>query len=250
MAPVSDPYRALGVPRGANKADIKAAHRKLAKRYHPDTAAGESRRFLIVQEAYRVLSDPLLRREWDTRHAPGPMRADSPAARTSPTARTAKPATARPDRTTPRPRRASPPEPRQPAAAPAQPETTGARPRSTHSYTWSAAEVPWWEEGVKRDPKRRATPKPTADGAPAKAEGEPPAQPDFEVYNRSSGAAWSMAARAYFRKGDADLPSRGVFRQQGGQPLTAGRARAAAEADARRKPTGAAPDNEPGGDHR
>ena len=43
-----------------------------------------------------------------------------------------------------------------------------------------------------------------------------------------------MAARAYFRKGDADLPSRGVFRHNGAQPLTAGKARAAAEAEMRR----------------
>jgi hypothetical protein len=46
-----------------------------------------------------------------------------------------------------------------------------------------------------------------------------------------------MAARAYFRKGDADLPSRGVFRHNGAQPLTAGKARAAAEAEARRNAT-------------
>jgi hypothetical protein len=63
---------------------------------------------------------------------------------------------------------------------------------------------------------------------------ERPATPDFEVYNRSSGAAWSMAARAYFRKGDADLPSRGVFRHQSGQPLTGAKARAAAAAETRR----------------
>jgi hypothetical protein len=43
-----------------------------------------------------------------------------------------------------------------------------------------------------------------------------------------------MAARAYFRKGDADLPSRGVFRHNGAQPLTAGKSRAAAEAEAAR----------------
>jgi hypothetical protein len=46
-----------------------------------------------------------------------------------------------------------------------------------------------------------------------------------------------MAARAYFRKGDADLPSRGVFRHEGGRPLTAGKARAAAEAEARTQAT-------------
>ena len=74
MAQLSDPYRALGLSRSATEAEIKAADRKLAKRYHPDRESGDTDRFLRVQEAYRVLSDPLLRREWDARHAPGPSR--------------------------------------------------------------------------------------------------------------------------------------------------------------------------------
>ena len=63
MAQPLDPYRALGVRREATEAEIKAAHRKLAKRFHPDKDTGDSERFLKVQEAYRVLSDPLQRRE-------------------------------------------------------------------------------------------------------------------------------------------------------------------------------------------
>ena len=61
MAPANDPYRALGVLRAASYADIKKAHRKLAKRFHPDAPKGDQKRFLVIQEAYRVLSDPLLR---------------------------------------------------------------------------------------------------------------------------------------------------------------------------------------------
>ena len=80
MAVVHDPYKALGVARGATKAESKAAHRKLAKRHHPDKTKSDGRRFLEVQEAYRVLSDPLLRREWDEKHAPGPVRARDGAA--------------------------------------------------------------------------------------------------------------------------------------------------------------------------
>ena len=225
MAASTDPYRALGVARGANAADIKKAHRRLAKRYHPDAGEADARRFLVVQEAYRVLSDPLLRREWDARHAPGPVRATEP-----PTTRA-------------KPSRKKEPTKRQAAATPpAEPAEPTARPRSTRSYTWSASEVPWWEEGAKRDPAKRAPSRrrPGAAGGGTSAESEPAEQrpaADFEVYNRSSGAAWSMAARAYFRKGDADLPSRGVFRHEGGRPLTAGKARAAAEADARRATT-------------
>ena len=240
MAAVNDPYRTLGVARGANAADIKRAHRRLAKRYHPDASDGDARRFLVVQEAYRVLSDPLLRREWDARHAPGPVRATE--------APTTRPRTARAKAPTRRPEAKPPTEPSAAHAdTPPHAPSNGARPRSTRSYTWSASEVPWWEEGVKRDPNRSARRRPggRAGAEPEPAEERPVA--DFEVYNRSSGAAWSMAARAYFRKGDADLPSRGVFRHQGGQPLTAGKARAAAETDARRP---ARPDDAPGGEVR
>lgn len=233
MAAAHDPYRALGLPRGASVADIKKAHRLLAKRFHPDAAKGDSKRFLVVQEAYRVLSDPLLRREWDARHAPGPIRA------------TAKAPTKRPEPKATRPaRRAAAPAPETTADRPA-----GARPRSTRSYTWSASEVPWWEEGLRREgAKRQSRCRATgAAGGAAEPAEERPVAPDFEVYNRSSGAAWSMAARAYFRKGDSDLPSRGVFRHQGAQPLTGGKSRAAAEADARRA---AAADDGRGGEVR
>src|SRR4249919_2407079 len=83
MQQLTDPYRALGVGHAATEAEIKAAHRKLVKRYHPDTGTqSETERFLRVQEAYRVLSDPLLRKEWDMAHAPGPVRADRPATTT------------------------------------------------------------------------------------------------------------------------------------------------------------------------
>jgi curved DNA-binding protein CbpA len=228
MAPSHDPYRALGVPRGASVDDIKKAHRRLAKRFHPDAAKGDSKRFLVVQEAYRVLSDPLLRREWDARHAPGPVRA-TPSARRAPTKRP------EPKATRPARRKTAP------AAQTSPSGPAGARPRSTRSYTWSASEVPWWEEGLNHKAAKR----------PRRAQSEPaqerPAAPDFEVYNRSSGAAWAMAARAYFRKGDTDLASRGVFRTQGASPLTAGKARAAAEAEARRA---AATDDGRGGEVR
>ena len=87
MKKVPDPYRELGIPRGATAAQIKAAHRRLAKRVHPDAPDGDTERFLAVQEAYSLLSDPLRRREWDARHAPGPVRAGEPGVRSRPRTR-------------------------------------------------------------------------------------------------------------------------------------------------------------------
>src|SRR3989442_15545632 len=78
-----DLYLVLGVKSTASPDAIKRAYRRLVKRYHPDVnkqrAAKEM--FLEVKEAYEVLSNPLLRREYDERTAPGrgemPYRAPS-----------------------------------------------------------------------------------------------------------------------------------------------------------------------------
>jgi hypothetical protein len=50
-------YVALGLEPGAGNAQIKAAYRSLAKRYHPDRSGSESTRsaFIAVNEAYQVL---------------------------------------------------------------------------------------------------------------------------------------------------------------------------------------------------
>ena len=253
MAQTFDPYRALGVRRDASDADVKAAHRKLAKRFHPDAENGDKDRFLRVQEAYKVLTDPLLRREWDARHAPGPMRADRPspgAARASGAAGAAAGSRPRAPRRPARPQR--PAEPARGAdgesrgtQSPDGQDSAAHRPRSSRAYTWSAAEVPWWEEGTsdsRRQPgRRRPAHGPTPNAADTQASPPPPAEPPagapnpFDVYNRSSGAAWSMAARAYFRRGDQELPRRGTFQYEGTQVLTGARARTHAEAEARRR---------------
>lgn len=54
-------YDILGISRDATQAQIKAAYRKLAKKYHPDSAPDNQKikeRFQEIQEAYGVLSDP------------------------------------------------------------------------------------------------------------------------------------------------------------------------------------------------
>jgi curved DNA-binding protein len=62
-----DYYETLGVPRGASSDDVKKAYRKLAHKYHPDITKdpdGEEK-FKAVNEAYKTLKDPELRKAYD-----------------------------------------------------------------------------------------------------------------------------------------------------------------------------------------
>ena len=197
VKPTLDPYRVLGVLRGATIAEIKSAHRRLAKRYHPDGTTGNEIRFLAVQEAYQLLSDPVRRSEWDRAHAPGPVRAAGTRRRTTGADPTT--AKARPRRGTTRVKR------RRRTAAP-------------RKRTWSAEHVPWWEDfrpGVRRRPPAPQEVTPPPDDRPN----------DFDVFDRARGAAWSAAARRHFRRGTDDLPSRGVWRYRGTQVVTGAEAR-------------------------
>jgi len=70
-----DYYETLGVSRDADTAAIKKAYRKLAHQYHPDISKdpqGEEK-FKEVNEAYKTLKDPELRKAYDElgRHAAG-----------------------------------------------------------------------------------------------------------------------------------------------------------------------------------
>jgi molecular chaperone DnaJ len=63
-----DYYNILGVPRGAPDKDLKAAYRKLARKYHPDVNPGDKSaeaRFKEINEAYEVLSDADKRKKYD-----------------------------------------------------------------------------------------------------------------------------------------------------------------------------------------
>ena len=68
MAEKPDYYDVLGVPRDANKDQIKEAYRKLAMQYHPDRnkSPGAEEKFKEISEAYAVLSDDQKRQQYDT----------------------------------------------------------------------------------------------------------------------------------------------------------------------------------------
>ncbi|MCL2146578.1 MAG: J domain-containing protein [Synergistaceae bacterium] len=63
-----DYYKILGVERDATAEQIRKAHRKLAKKYHPDVnkEAGAEQKFKDVNEAYEVLKDTDKRQKYDT----------------------------------------------------------------------------------------------------------------------------------------------------------------------------------------
>jgi molecular chaperone DnaJ len=74
--PKQDYYELLGVARKASVKDIRAAYRKLARKYHPDLNPGDKsaeEKFKQIQEAYEHLSDTKKRQMYDQfgHNAPG-----------------------------------------------------------------------------------------------------------------------------------------------------------------------------------
>lgn len=62
-----DYYKILGVEFSADATLIKAAYRKLARKFHPDMNAdkGAEEKFKEVAEAYHVLKNPQRRAEFN-----------------------------------------------------------------------------------------------------------------------------------------------------------------------------------------
>ena len=63
-----DYYEILGVPKDADKKQIKSAFKKMARKYHPDVAEDKEsaeEKFGVINEAYSVLSDEESRAHYD-----------------------------------------------------------------------------------------------------------------------------------------------------------------------------------------
>lgn len=58
---IEDPYKVLGLERGASDEEVKRAYRKLAKKYHPDANPGDAeaaRKMQEINAAYEQIKNP------------------------------------------------------------------------------------------------------------------------------------------------------------------------------------------------
>ena len=168
MAFGTDPYRTLGLARGASLDEVKRAYRRLAKANHPDAAgAGALSRFLAIQAAYEQLAGG----------------SKGPGAKVR-----------RPAASTPRPSQADP------ERADATRRAYGGRPRARSRPSNDEAGPPRTPGGPagseKSEPRSKATLGSTSyDGADAG-----PFEPDWggsSWYGTSSGTYWTINPKEY-----------------------------------------------------
>ncbi|ETN37264.1 uncharacterized protein HMPREF1541_08255 [Cyphellophora europaea CBS 101466] len=65
LATTEDFYKILGLDKSCDDRDLKRAYRTLSKKFHPDKASGDEKKFLEVAEAYETLSEPTTRKIYD-----------------------------------------------------------------------------------------------------------------------------------------------------------------------------------------
>lgn len=58
-------YQILNIKENASQKEIKKAYRQLCKIYHPDKSSGSSSKFIEIKEAYEVLKNPSLKKDYD-----------------------------------------------------------------------------------------------------------------------------------------------------------------------------------------
>lgn len=59
---MNDYYKILGVHPGSSDDDIKDAHRRASRKYHPDRPGGDAEMFRKAQEAFKNIKDAAARR--------------------------------------------------------------------------------------------------------------------------------------------------------------------------------------------
>jgi curved DNA-binding protein CbpA len=69
---IIDPYATLGIPAGASRDEAARAHRRLAKAFHPDVnpGAAAAERMRRINDAWRILSNPARRAQYDAQRRP------------------------------------------------------------------------------------------------------------------------------------------------------------------------------------
>jgi len=74
MTGAIDYYRILGLPRDATPDEVRTTYFELARQYHPDANPDPRARehFLVIQDAYSVLSNPDKRAEYESQLPPPP----------------------------------------------------------------------------------------------------------------------------------------------------------------------------------
>lgn len=67
---MNDYYKTLEMKENASGDEIKRSYRTLARKYHPDRNSSKNAetKFKEIQEAYKILSDPNARKEYDLSH--------------------------------------------------------------------------------------------------------------------------------------------------------------------------------------
>ena len=172
-----DPYKILQVDPEAEDEVIAAAYRRLARKYHPDTATGAEAvgRMEAINAAWEVLGNPKRRAAHDRQRALEAALARSAADRGG----SDDPASS----TSTQPRAADGARPGAPPSGPTRP-ASGPRPREpeTVSRDWSSGRS---SVGGGYDPSMR-----TADGTGAA--GRPPGDPSGSVMNFGRYDGWSL----------------------------------------------------------
>ena len=236
MARPLDPFRTLEVPRDATLDEVKAAYRRLAKLYHPDSAGDRAvTRFLAIQAAYEALTEgtAVLRLGTRPRSRPAAGRATRPSEADAERARATREAAGRAGRTRQSTGAAGSPHAAGGPSAAGTPGAAGTErdaPRGSGAARGGPGRAKAGSAGRVRRDKRR--PNSTSyDGADLE-----PFEPEWQGaswYGESSGTYWTINPKEFAdpRKHGPEYQARGrrVARadRADGRPASAGAAGAA-----------------------